>query len=368
VIRDPAVLDERTAGAVAWLLAAKEPAVRHLARRSLLNEDSVPDLAAITAGPWVSALLAGQQEDGGFGGDPYRKWTGAHWRLVALAELGVPAGDARVTAVAEHVLAWIVDTLRYRPRVIDGLPRVHASVHGNALGACTRLGLAEDEGTAQLAEAILSWQWRDGGWNCDNRADGHRSSFHESLRTAWGLQEYAAATGHAGARDAAERAVELFLQHRVFRRGGSGEPISARWLSTPYPSYWHYDVLSALLVIARAGRCTDPRASDALDLLEEKRRPDGRWNAQAQWWRPAGSRTTPEVVDWGSAGHSRPAEPRAVTCSPPDHRAVGRPASGVPETPSKETGTRCRIGSEMFVAGVSGRPPGTPRTRREPRS
>jgi hypothetical protein len=79
-------------------------------------------------------------------------------------------------------------------------------------------------------------------------------------------------------------------------------PINARWLSTPYPSYWHYDVLSALVVISLVGRGTDPRASDALDLLEGKRRPDGRWNARAQWWRPAGSRTTPEVVDWGGAG------------------------------------------------------------------
>jgi hypothetical protein len=302
VICDPAVVDESTAGAVAWLLATEEPAVRHLTRRDLLDEDSVPDRAAITAGPWVSALLAGQQEDGGFGGDPYRKWTGAHWRLVALAELAVPASDPRVAAAAEHVLAWIVSSLRYPPRVVDGLPRSHASIHGNALGACTRLGLARDERSQQLAEAIISWQWPDGGWNCDNLADGHRSSFHETLRTAWGLEQYAAATGHAGAREAADRAVELFLQHRVFRRGGTGEPINARWLSTPYPAYWHYDVLSALLVIAHGGKRTDPRASDSLDLLEARRRPDGRWNANAQWWRAADSKTTPEVVDWGSAG------------------------------------------------------------------
>jgi len=295
-------MDSPTASAVTWLLAAEEPAVRHLTRRDLLGEDSVPSREALTAGPWVSALLAGQQEDGGFGGDPYRKWTGAHWRLVSLAELAVPADDPRVAAAAEHVLAWIVNGLRYPPRVVDGLPRSHASVQGNALGACARLGLAGDERCERLAEAIISWQWPDGGWNCDSRADGHRSSFHESLRTAWGLQEYAAATGHADARAAAERAVELFLQHRVFRRGGTGEPINARWLSTPYPSYWHYDVLSAVLVIARADRVTDPRAGDALDLLEKKRQPDGRWNAQAQWWRADGSRTTPEVVDWGRAG------------------------------------------------------------------
>ena len=293
---------DHTPDAVAWLLAAEEPAVRRLARRDLLGKDVAPKREAITSGPWVSALLAGQQDDGGFGDDPYRKWNGTHWRLVSLAELEVPGTDPRVAAAAEHVLAWIVDALRYPPRVVDGLPRSHASIHGNALGACSRLGLAEDERTERLAEAVLSWQWPDGGWNCDNRADGHRSSFHESHRAVWGLQEYAAATGHPGARKAADRGVELFLEHRVFRRGGTGEPINARWLSTPYPSYWHYDLLSALLVITRAGKATDPRAADALDRLEEKRRPDGRWSANAQWWRAADSATTPEVVDWGAAG------------------------------------------------------------------
>ena len=291
-----------TADAIAWLLLAEEPSVRCLTRSDLLDEEPGSDRGAITDGPWVSALLGGQQDDGGFGGNPYRKWTGAHWRLVSLAELAAPASDPRVAAAAEHVLDWIVTSLRNPPRVVNGLPRSHASIHGNALGACTRLGLAGDERTRRLAEAITSWQWPDGGWNCDNRADGHRSSFHESLRTAWGLQEYATATGHAGAREAASRAVELFLQHRVFRRGGTGTPINARWLATPYPSYWHYDVLSALTVIARAGRGTDPRASDALDLLEKKRGPDGRWNAQAQWWRTGDSKKPPEVVDWGNAG------------------------------------------------------------------
>jgi hypothetical protein len=91
----------------------------------------------------------------------------------------------------------------------------------------------------------------------------------------------------------------------VFRRGGTGEPIKARWLSTPYPSSWHYDVLAALLVIAR-GELHRPRAADALDVLEGKRRPGGRWNAQAQWWRAAPSRTAPEVVDWGGAGQPNP--------------------------------------------------------------
>ncbi len=88
-------MDRRTADAVEWLLGCEEPEIRHLARRDLLRDSSDEDRARIVAGKAVTALLSGQEKDGGFGGDPYRKWTGAHWRLVALADLDAPADVAR---------------------------------------------------------------------------------------------------------------------------------------------------------------------------------------------------------------------------------------------------------------------------------
>jgi hypothetical protein len=70
-----------------------------------------------------------------------------------------------------------------------------------------------------------------------------------------------------------------------------------------YPPYWHYDVLQALLVLARMGLAADPRAADALAVVEAKRRPDGRWAAEGAWWRPPGSADSGvEVVDWGRRG------------------------------------------------------------------
>jgi hypothetical protein len=62
----------------------------------------------------------------------------------------------------------------------------------------------------------------------------------------------------------------------------------------------HYDVLQALLVMTRLGLVRDERCRDALDLLEEKRLPDGRWQADGSWWRrPGSSGSNTEVVDWG---------------------------------------------------------------------
>jgi hypothetical protein len=291
----------RNKAAIEWLLASDEPAIRGMARRDLLDQADPPDLRRVLEGPIVRALLEGQQPDGGFGVHPYRKWTGAHWRLVTLVELEAPPDDHRVGAALETVLDWIADprhegTSRRRA---DGVILSDASMEGNALAVACRLGRAGDPRAVRLAERLIAWQWPDGGWNCDPRATGRRSSFHESLATMWGLCEYARARGDGAARDAADRAAELFLTHRIFRKLGTGEPIHRSWLALHYPPYWHYDVLQAMHVLTRLGRARDERAADALDLLEERRLPDGRWRAGAYWWQPPGSPRAPEVVDWG---------------------------------------------------------------------
>jgi hypothetical protein len=292
--------------AVEWLLTSDEPAIRGMARRDLLNEPHPAELNDVLAGPTVRKLLAGQKADGGFGGHPYRKWTGAHWRLVSLVELEVPPGEPRPLAALEPVLAWLTWRGRlsgYRPAA-DGLIRSDASMEGNALAVACRLGMAADPRVGELAEALVKWQWPDGGWNCDRKASGRRSSFHESLIPSWGLFEYARATANRDAEAAATRTAELLLEHRLFRRHGTGEPIHRSWVALHYPPYWHYDIGHALLILARMGRAGDPRAADALDILESRRRPNGRWTAGGRWWKPPGSDRTVEAVDWDAGAGS----------------------------------------------------------------
>ncbi|WP_433167706.1 hypothetical protein [Kribbella sp. CA-247076] len=280
---------------VGWLLESEEPAVRGMARRDLLGEEHRED---VLSGPWMQSLLTGACADK----RAYRKWTGAHWRIVALVELEVPTGEPRAVEAAEYDLDEVMRSLKYGVSVVDGLVRRCASIEGNTLAACSRLGMADDARVQQLAEGLVEWQWPDGGWNCDRTASGRRSSFHETHPAAWGLHEYYLATGDTAARDAAVRAGELFLEHRVFRSLSTGEPINKRWLRPSYPPYWHYDILQGLLVLARLGLARDERAGDALDELERRRRPDGRWYAGQQWWNLPGSNRTPEVVDWGRSG------------------------------------------------------------------
>ncbi len=179
-----------------WLLASGDPSIRYLTLRHLLEEpNDNPQVretgARILDGPRVRALLSGQTADGGFGVRPYKKWTGAHWRLVSLVELGVPSGGPRATAAAEQVLKRLTgQSHRDRIPTVNGLTRVQASVEGNALAVCSRLGLAERAEVRVLADSLIEWQWPDGGWNCREGEEVHHSSFYESLAPLWGLVEF----------------------------------------------------------------------------------------------------------------------------------------------------------------------------------
>jgi hypothetical protein len=249
----------------------------------------------------ISRLLAGQRPDGGFGLHPYSKWTGSHWRLVSLVEVGVAASNRAARAAAGDVLRWIAAPSQ--PNMIKGRERRHASMEGNALAVCCRLGLARDRRVRYLVEVLLRSQWPDGGWNCDPEPQAHRSSFHESLAPIWGLVEYHRASGDREALQAALRAGELLLEHRLFRAVESNRIIHPEWVRIHWPHYWHYDFFHGLRAVKLLGRIKDPRAADALALLESLRRTDGTWRATGRrYWSPAGGTGRQvDVVDWGDA-------------------------------------------------------------------
>ena len=71
----------------------------------------------------IAGLLRGQRPDGSFGVHPYDKWTGAHWRLISLVELGIPRTNRAARAAANSVLDWIANPRR-APFVVKGLEAV----------------------------------------------------------------------------------------------------------------------------------------------------------------------------------------------------------------------------------------------------
>ena len=84
------------------------------------------------------------------------------------------------------------------------------------------------------------------------------------------LAAYSSATGDASARAAATRASEVFLERHLFRRRSDGRVMREEFVELHYPLYWHYDILGGLKGLAELGILDDPRAADALDLLESQ--------------------------------------------------------------------------------------------------
>lgn len=66
-----------------------------------------------------------------------------------------------------------------------------------------------------------------------------------------------------------------------------------------YPLYGHYDILFGLRVMAETGHLGDPRCDPALDLLEQKRLPDGSWPAESRYYSVSENlKLNADYVDW----------------------------------------------------------------------
>lgn len=250
----------------------------------------------------VKTLLAEQDAAGKIPLHPYAKWRGAHWVLASLADLRYAPGDPRLIPLREQVYAWLLSDEHARKiekRVVDGRVRWHASMEGNAVYYLLTLGLA-DERTEELVERLLSWQWPDGGWNCDMKPEARHSSFMESLIPLRALALHADRTGSARSRVAAERAAQIFLKRGLYRRQSDGQVIAPDFVLLHYPCYWHYDFLFGLKVMAEAGFIEDPRCADALDLLESRQLADSGFPAERKYYRVGRHGGSDDsLVNWG---------------------------------------------------------------------
>lgn len=313
--------------AVERLLRAREPSLRWKTRVSVLGEsEDSSGVRALSEEVRRSArarrLLAHVRTLGRPGTlrRVYYKWQGCHWVLANLADLGYPRDDPDLYPARDRVLdLWLRSSYYHEydtqgPIRVGrfGVPRVRgrfrrcASQQGNALYYLTRLGL-DDGRCADLSERLHHWQWPDGGWNCDRNPAADTSSFLETLLPMMGLAARAEVTGSPADRRAADAASEVFLRRKLFRRISDDRVIHPRFVRLHYPAYYFYDILAGLRGMVAVGRIRDPRCSEALDLLESRRRPDGGWSADEALYRysPGAFVSRGESVDWGGAGGAR---------------------------------------------------------------
>jgi hypothetical protein len=257
-----------------WLLEG-DPSIRWQVLRDLLDapDDQVRAERERVAGEgWGAALLDAQRPDGTWGGGAnFPEWTGTKPTLAVLRLLGPIPTDPRVQEAIARVRAnvrWEYDDLPF----FDG--EVEPCINGSTVAIATYFG----QDVTPIVERLLTEQMADGGWNCEQENGSIRGSFDTTINVLEGLLEYERAHGaRADITAARERGQEYLLERRLLRRLSTGEVIEPAYRHFFFPTRWHYDVLRGLGYFREAGVALDERMTEALDLVEERRGPDGRW-------------------------------------------------------------------------------------------
>jgi hypothetical protein len=151
---------------------------------------------------------------------------------------------------------------------------VEPCINGPTVALSAYFGQPVDD----IVSRLIGEQLGDGGWNCWAECGAVVSSCATTINVLEGLLAYEQAAGGSAETIAARRrGEEYLLERRLFRRKSTGDIIDKSWLQFSYPTRRHYDVLRALDYFRAAGRLSDPRLTEAIQLLRSKQRPDGTW-------------------------------------------------------------------------------------------
>jgi hypothetical protein len=292
-----------------WLLES-DPAIRWQAMRDLTDAATsivAAERARVPREGLGAAILAHQQPDGSWRREGAPTWLTTLFTLILLRATGVDRTDPSI----EIAIARLESTLRWdckpgnwdlRPASDGANPFFQGEVEPCINGGVLALGGYFGRPNEILARRLVSEQLTDGGWNCD-APKSKCSSFHTTICVLEGLLEYERAISapiptdfqndievqpraqlHKHIHEIAatrRRAEEYLLARSLFRRRSTGDVANPQFLELAFPPRYHYDVLRALDYFRAASlhidATPDPRLEEAMQLIESKRLPDGRW-------------------------------------------------------------------------------------------
>jgi hypothetical protein len=262
------------AGTLEWLLEG-DPAIRWRVLRDLTDaaERTVTtNRRRVATEGWGAQLLAVQNDDGGWGDGVYSpKWTSTTYTLLRLLWLGLPSRHPAALKGCERLWQWQA-----------GWRTPEACIVGMVIRLTSYFGY-EAPRLDGVVDHLLASQLDDGGWNCAARAGekNKHSSFHTSVMALEALAAYERAGGRVD-QTVPRRGREFFLNHHLYRSHRTGA-VAIRG-STKFPAFpeWHFDVMRGLEYFAETDS-RDERLVDAVQVVRDARRKDGRWHTYAQY-------------------------------------------------------------------------------------
>jgi len=279
------------AGAIDWLMAG-DPAIRWQVLRDLVEAGAGAverERRKIAREGWGGRLLALQSPDGRWAvgqsadsGLYSPKWISTTYTMLTLRDFGLPPTNRQ----ARRACAILLE----RGLQKDG--GINYGWRGRSETCITGMVLSilsyfehPDERLDVLAEHLLEREMPDGGWNCQRWQGATHASVHTTISVLEGLRHYELHRGRSRreVREAQHRGREFLLVHRMFRSHRTGEVIKPEFTRFSFPPRWHYDILRGLDYFQAVDAPRDERLEDAIEIVRERRRPDGRWLLQNRY-------------------------------------------------------------------------------------
>lgn len=295
----------QTDSTIDWLLEPDCPGVRYLTFRDLLDypidhpERVAARKAAHTYGP-IAEILDHMHETGYWSepGPGYLpKYWSTVWSVITLAQLGASTmEDERVQKACRYILDHSL-TIRGQ-FTTSGAPSGTADcLQGNLCWALAALGCEDPQ-----LEKAFEWMARSVTGEGIAPAEDRKSEIryyagkcgprfacgsNNKLPCAWGgvkvmlaFSQWPEPRRTALIRRAIEQGVAFLLQDdpakAVYPNGWADKP-SQNWWKFGFPVFYVTDLLQIAEALVALGYGKDPRLSQALTIIQEKRDPQGRW-------------------------------------------------------------------------------------------
>jgi hypothetical protein len=268
---------KRERAVIQWLLDS-DPSIGWQTLRDLTGapaDEVAAERARVATEGWGAQLLARQEANGRWGGDPDNpEWT-CLLSLLWLRDLGLDPSSTE----ARRAVSLVRDNITWH--WWDNKPFFEGEVEPCINGRIVSVGSYFQQDVRSLVDRLLGEQMDDGGWNCEQENGSTHGSFHTTICVLEGLLAHEQATGGSPAATAArERGQEYLLERHMLHRLSTGEMIDPAWTQFSFPTGYHYDVLRGLEYLRRARVTPDARIAEAIALVVQKRGQDGRWRLE----------------------------------------------------------------------------------------